>query len=139
MSTRSSPRKKTSSKTSRIDESAILINPDLSTISTSAEVDTSPAKSTRSRKKAAGGVAATSTNLPGASEVEREDEKQKEKSVRLDQALLGSEAAAVDQEAKQLKEVIAQEMDGLSRKSQWITLAILSGVCAAFNGVFAKL
>jgi hypothetical protein len=33
----------------------------------------------------------------------------------------------------------ATEMDNLSRKSQWIILALASGACAAFNGVFAKL
>jgi hypothetical protein len=32
-----------------------------------------------------------------------------------------------------------QEMENLSRKSQWIVLALASGGCAAFNGVFAKL
>lgn len=31
------------------------------------------------------------------------------------------------------------KMENLSRKSQWIVLAIASGGCAAFNGVFAKL
>lgn len=31
------------------------------------------------------------------------------------------------------------EMDQASRKSQWIGLAVASGACAAFNGVFAKL
>lgn len=31
------------------------------------------------------------------------------------------------------------ELSSLSRKSQWIILAIASGACAAFNGVFAKL
>lgn len=31
------------------------------------------------------------------------------------------------------------EMENLSRKSQWIVLALASGGCAAFNGVFAKL
>ncbi|TVY56517.1 hypothetical protein LCER1_G002168 [Lachnellula cervina] len=31
------------------------------------------------------------------------------------------------------------EFKDLSRKSQWIALAIMSGACAAFNGVFAKL
>jgi hypothetical protein len=30
-------------------------------------------------------------------------------------------------------------LSNLSRKSQWIILAIASGACAAFNGVFAKL
>jgi len=30
-------------------------------------------------------------------------------------------------------------MENLSRKSQWIVLALASGACAAFNGVFAKL
>ena len=30
-------------------------------------------------------------------------------------------------------------LSSLSRKSQWIILAIASGACAAFNGVFAKL
>lgn len=33
----------------------------------------------------------------------------------------------------------AKEMENLSRKSQWIILAMASGACAAFNGVFAKL
>jgi chemotaxis response regulator CheB len=32
-----------------------------------------------------------------------------------------------------------QKMENLSRKSQWIVLALASGGCAAFNGVFAKL
>ncbi len=32
-----------------------------------------------------------------------------------------------------------KEMENLSRKSQWIVLALASGACAAFNGVFAKL
>lgn len=31
------------------------------------------------------------------------------------------------------------KMENLSKKSQWIVLAIASGGCAAFNGVFAKL
>ena len=31
------------------------------------------------------------------------------------------------------------EMENLSKKSQWIVLALASGACAAFNGVFAKL
>jgi hypothetical protein len=30
-------------------------------------------------------------------------------------------------------------LDNLSRKSQWIVLALASGGCAAVNGVFAKL
>jgi hypothetical protein len=35
----------------------------------------------------------------------------------------------------------AAEMDrsNISHKSQWVALAITSGTCAAFNGVFAKL
>ncbi|CAG8949205.1 hypothetical protein HYFRA_00004828 [Hymenoscyphus fraxineus] len=33
----------------------------------------------------------------------------------------------------------AMEFKDLSRKSQWIALAVMSGACAAFNGVFAKL
>jgi hypothetical protein len=36
-------------------------------------------------------------------------------------------------------EEITQEMENFSRKSQWIVLALASGGCAAFNGVFAKL
>lgn len=55
--------------------------------------------------------------------------------LRLDELVLGEEAEAVDREERALRE----EMEGLSRKSQWIVLALLSGVCAAFNGVFAKL
>jgi hypothetical protein len=30
-------------------------------------------------------------------------------------------------------------LQNMSRKSQWIVLAVASGACAAFNGVFAKL
>lgn len=33
----------------------------------------------------------------------------------------------------------SMEFKDLSRKSQWIALAVMSGACAAFNGVFAKL
>ena len=33
----------------------------------------------------------------------------------------------------------AKKMENLSSKSQWIVLALASGACAAFNGVFAKL
>jgi len=33
----------------------------------------------------------------------------------------------------------AENMENLSRKSQWIVLALASGACAAFNGGFAKL
>jgi hypothetical protein len=33
----------------------------------------------------------------------------------------------------------AKQMENLSRKSQWIILALASGACASFNGVFAKL
>lgn len=34
-----------------------------------------------------------------------------------------------------------EEMDlqNMSRRTQWIILAVASGACAAFNGVFAKL
>ena len=31
------------------------------------------------------------------------------------------------------------DLQNMSRKSQWIILALASGACAAFNGVFAKL
>lgn len=41
------------------------------------------------------------------------------------------ESSSIDSEPK-------DDMD-LSRKSQWIALAVMSGACAAFNGVFAKL
>lgn len=30
-------------------------------------------------------------------------------------------------------------LEKMSRRSQWIALAVASGACAAFNGVFAKL
>lgn len=36
-------------------------------------------------------------------------------------------------------EVEEHMMENISRKSQWILLAVASGACAAFNGVFAKL
>ncbi|RDL30754.1 uncharacterized protein BP5553_10099 [Venustampulla echinocandica] len=37
------------------------------------------------------------------------------------------------------KETADMEFKDMSRKSQWIALAMMSGACAAFNGVFAKL
>jgi hypothetical protein len=48
-----------------------------------------------------------------------------------------SSESAIPQGA-QAKDV-EMDMSSLSRKSQWIILAIASGACAAFNGVFAKL
>jgi hypothetical protein len=47
-----------------------------------------------------------------------------------------------DEEVQVLLEAEEQNdtaMDSISRKSQWILLAVASGACAAFNGVFAKL
>lgn len=46
-----------------------------------------------------------------------------------------------NQAALQKEETKGDEMDydNMSRKSQWIVLAVASGACAAFNGVFAKL
>lgn len=44
------------------------------------------------------------------------------------------------QEASTLDEPDSKaKMENLSKKSQWIILALASGGCAAFNGVFAKL
>jgi hypothetical protein len=37
------------------------------------------------------------------------------------------------------EEVAGMDMQNMSRRSQWILLAVGSGACAAFNGVFAKL
>ncbi|KAK0112761.1 hypothetical protein ONS95_014495 [Cadophora gregata] len=42
-------------------------------------------------------------------------------------------------EQEYLEQENTVEMENLSRKSQWIVLALASGGCAAFNGVFAKL
>jgi hypothetical protein len=49
-----------------------------------------------------------------------------------------SPSVPADPQASQAED---SEMDlsSLSRKSQWIILAVASGACAAFNGVFAKL
>ncbi|EDN92637.1 hypothetical protein SS1G_08500 [Sclerotinia sclerotiorum 1980 UF-70] len=46
-----------------------------------------------------------------------------------------------DDDEEEEEEVQEQEhtMENISRKSQWILLAVASGACAAFNGVFAKL
>lgn len=44
------------------------------------------------------------------------------------------ESSSIDSEPKD-----DMEFKDLSRKSQWIALAVMSGACAAFNGVFAKL
>ena len=48
-----------------------------------------------------------------------------------------SEQRVLEQE--RLGQEDTAEMENLSRKSQWIVLALASGGCAAFNGVFAKL
>jgi hypothetical protein len=36
-------------------------------------------------------------------------------------------------------EVAEMDLQNMSRKSQWMILAVASGACAACNGVFAKL
>lgn len=41
-------------------------------------------------------------------------------------------------EAQKTDHITAAEM-GWIRQNQWIVLAVASGACAAFNGVFAKL
>lgn len=43
-------------------------------------------------------------------------------------------AAPTEQE-----EAADMDLQNMSRKSQWLILAVGSGACAAFNGVFAKL
>jgi hypothetical protein len=51
-----------------------------------------------------------------------------------------SQKAATESEQSQAGGAGAEpEMENKSRKSEWIILAIASGACAAFNGVFAKL
>jgi hypothetical protein len=37
------------------------------------------------------------------------------------------------------EEAPKMDMKNMSRRSQWLVLAVASGACAAFNGVFAKL
>jgi hypothetical protein len=37
------------------------------------------------------------------------------------------------------EEAAEMDLQNMSRKSQWLILAVGSGACAAFNGVFAKL
>jgi hypothetical protein len=44
-----------------------------------------------------------------------------------------------DPQQERFEDGQAKEMENLSKKSQWIVLALASGACAAFNGVFAKL
>jgi hypothetical protein len=60
------------------------------------------------------------------------------------QALLGTESSPALSQPHPNGDNIEEEQEGdtmenLSKKSQWIVLAIASGACAAFNGVFAKL
>lgn len=58
--------------------------------------------------------------------------------------LLGRDAARTDRESDDHADA-ADDDDGTEQKmgwvrqNQWIVLAIASGACAAFNGVFAKL
>lgn len=59
-------------------------------------------------------------------------------------ALLGSDAAATTEQpttaaASTPAPAPALSKMSLVRQNQWIVLAIASGACAAFNGVFAKL
>ncbi|KAJ8060495.1 hypothetical protein OCU04_010817 [Sclerotinia nivalis] len=55
----------------------------------------------------------------------------------------GRDELELEEEDDEEEEVQQQEqehmMENISRKSQWILLAVASGACAAFNGVFAKL
>lgn len=48
-------------------------------------------------------------------------------------------AEAVEGEGDDGQEDKDKMLDTMSRRSQWIVLAVASGACAAFNGVFAKL
>ncbi|KAF8858284.1 hypothetical protein BDZ45DRAFT_400380 [Acephala macrosclerotiorum] len=65
------------------------------------------------------------------------------KEVEVEQrSLSGRQADALSTHAASIsdeQEDGEDKMENLSRKSQWIVLAIASGGCAAFNGVFAKL
>lgn len=45
----------------------------------------------------------------------------------------GTPPGATEEEAPKM------DMQNMSRRSQWLILAVASGACAAFNGVFAKL
>jgi len=51
----------------------------------------------------------------------------------------GVDPSPANQEEEEEEEEREMEFKDLSRKSQWIALAVMSGACAAFNGVFAKL
>ncbi|TGO65778.1 hypothetical protein BCON_0001g00940 [Botryotinia convoluta] len=51
----------------------------------------------------------------------------------------GNEAELELEEDEDEEEEQENTMENISRKSQWILLAVASGACAAFNGVFAKL
>lgn len=54
---------------------------------------------------------------------------------------VGSSSTSLSPELKETETGTDEDsdMENLSRKSQWIVLALASGACAAFNGVFAKL
>ncbi|THV49169.1 hypothetical protein BGAL_0208g00200 [Botrytis galanthina] len=51
----------------------------------------------------------------------------------------GNEPELELEEEEDEEEEQENTMENISRKSQWILLAVASGACAAFNGVFAKL
>ncbi|PQE03816.1 Transmembrane 42 protein [Rutstroemia sp. NJR-2017a BBW] len=51
----------------------------------------------------------------------------------------GADDEEDDEEVRLEVEETDTAMENISRKSQWILLAVASGACAAFNGVFAKL
>lgn len=51
----------------------------------------------------------------------------------------GNEPELELEEDEDEEEAQENTMENISRKSQWILLAVASGACAAFNGVFAKL
>jgi hypothetical protein len=57
----------------------------------------------------------------------------------LSQRPLSSSSLDQSPQEERTEDDETKEMENLSRKSQWIVLALASGACAAFNGVFAKL
>jgi hypothetical protein len=51
----------------------------------------------------------------------------------------GIASSAPRSDSDDAEDGVEMDLSNLSRRSQWIVLAVASGACAAFNGVFAKL
>lgn len=94
-----------------------------------------PHPSPAAHPSSSAGVTATAVDNPRTHLLERKHHNPPSPS--SDNTIDGS--SSLTEPAILLVEDSEMDLSNMSRKSQWIILAIASGACAAFNGVFAKL